>query len=110
MDPKFFERVISAVEPHVLSRSSSVEFEMAYQSRIAIDRIRFALQNTEQLSIRPEQIREVNLQLLDALDRLESADRHFQARFRAKPCLSEAEQPLCNNGNGASRGKHDDGR
>jgi hypothetical protein len=106
VEPSLLERVISAVEPHIRSRLSAFEFEMAYQTRVAMDRIRFALKNTEQLGIRSDQVREANLQLLDALDRLESADRHFQARFRAKAStFSETNTELVQNCQ-AAMGKH----
>jgi hypothetical protein len=82
MDPAFFERVISAVEPHVLSRLSALDFEMAYQTRVAIDRIRFAIKQTEQFAEHSVQVREVLFQLLDALDRLESVERRFQNRSK----------------------------
>jgi hypothetical protein len=99
VDSAFLERVISAVEPHVKSRYSPLDFEMAYQTRVAIDRIRFALKSTEQLGHKSDRIREANLQLLDALDRLESADRHFQDRFRAKrTSSSDSNLPQRNNG------------
>ena len=64
------------------------EFELAYQVRVAIDCIRFAIKATEQSVDEPNEIRqaslrqEANLQLLDALDRLQSAERRFQGRFR----------------------------
>ena len=63
------------------SRHSSADFELAYQARIAIDRIRFALKATE-ISTSHEQLTEVRFQLLDALDRLRAADYNFQQRFR----------------------------
>jgi hypothetical protein len=56
------------------------EFEMAYQARVAIDRIRFAIKHTEQFAPRTDELREAELQLLDALERLESVDRRFQQR------------------------------
>jgi hypothetical protein len=106
MDAKFLQRVISTVESHLESRPSSVDFEMAYQTRVAIDRIRFAIKNIEQLSLHSDQLREANLQLLDALDRLESADRHLQDRFRTKgPNCSEVSLALAKNGD-AAIGKH----
>lgn len=77
------KEVFSLVEAKVAGRASPIEFEMAYQARIACDRIRFAIRNTEEFSSHSAQVREANLQLLDALDRLESADRQFQNRFRA---------------------------
>lgn len=55
-----------------------MDYEMAYQVRVVIDRIKFAIKHTEQVGRHPDQMREVGLQLLDALERLESADRHFQ--------------------------------
>jgi hypothetical protein len=64
------------------------EFELAYQVRVAIDCIRFAVKATEQSVEEPNEIRqaslrqEANLQLLDALDRLQSAERRFQRTFR----------------------------
>lgn len=70
------------VEREVTSRPSAMEFEMAYQARIAIDRIRFAIKQTEQAGGRAEQIREAGIHLLDALDRLESVERRFQQRSR----------------------------
>jgi hypothetical protein len=44
-----------------------MEFEMAYQARIAIDRIRFAIRHTEQVAPRTDPMRDVDFQLLDAL-------------------------------------------
>jgi hypothetical protein len=59
-----------------------MEFELAYQARVAIDRIRFAIKHTEQFAPQTNEMREVSLQLLDAVDRLESAERNFQLQFR----------------------------
>ena len=64
------------------------EFELAYQVRVAIDCIRFAIKATGQSVEEPNEIRqsslrqEANFQLIDALDRLQSAERRFQVRFR----------------------------
>jgi hypothetical protein len=76
------KEVFSIVEAKLFDRPSPTEFEMAYQARVAIDRIRFAIKVTEQADKKPEQLREAGLQLLDALDRLEAAERSFQCRFR----------------------------
>lgn len=84
MDTKFLQRVLSTVETHLEARPSAVEFELAYQARTACDRIRFAIKNTEQCATHSAQVHEANLQLLDALDRLDSAERHFQDHFRAR--------------------------
>ena len=80
MQPEMVRQGLTPVEPR--DRPSPIEFEMAYQARVAIDRIRFAIKHTEQFARQSDQSREVGLQLLDALDRLESLDRHFQARSR----------------------------
>ncbi len=82
MDTKFLQRVLSTVEAHLESRPSPVEFEMAYQAKIASERIRFVIRLTDQPRFEAEHLREASLQLLDALDRLDSLDRRFQERSR----------------------------
>ena len=67
-----------------------MEFEMAYQARVAIDRIRFAIKHTEQFGSRSDQMREAGLQLLDALQRLETVDRRFQERSRSDMASNSA--------------------
>jgi len=62
--------------------SSSAEFEVAYQSRVVMDRIRFAIRVTNQSPANCDQLREAGVQLLDALQRLETIDRRFQERSR----------------------------
>ena len=75
-------QLVEIIEAEVRSRPSAVEFEMAYQARIAIDRIKFAIRHTEQFTKPCIHMREAGLQLLDALERLESLDRRFQIRSR----------------------------
>lgn len=75
--------VFSIVEAKILGRPSPVEFEMAYQARMAIERIRFAIKQIDQSTQNKNLSFEAVLQLADALDRLESADHHFQKRFRS---------------------------
>ena len=70
------------LEAEVRSRPSVLEFEMAYQARVAIDRIKFAIKHAEQFAKPCIHMREVGLQLLDALERLEALDRRFQIRSR----------------------------
>src|ERR1700733_8324343 len=72
------------------SRPSAVEFEMAYQARVAIDRIRFAIRHIEQFCPSTDQSREAGVQLLDALERLEIVDRRFQIRSRIRESRSIA--------------------
>jgi DNA invertase Pin-like site-specific DNA recombinase len=65
---------------HGRCTTTDMEFEMAYHGRIAIDRIRFAIKHAEQFGPHRPEIREACLQLLDALQRLETVDRRFQKR------------------------------
>lgn len=71
------------------SRPSAFEFEMAYQARAAIDRIKFAIKHTQQFGARTEEMFEASLQLLDAVERLEILDRRFQERSRLGSRSSE---------------------
>ena len=65
-----------------------VDFEMAYQARVASDRIRFAIRQLEVPPANADDLREVGMQLLDALDRLQAADRTFQSLCRS--CVTNA--------------------
>ena len=75
-------RTVEPIETDVQSQPSASEFEMAYQARVAIDRIKFAIRHTEQFALPCDTMREASLQLLDALERLETLDRRFQVRSR----------------------------
>ena len=85
MSPKMMRNIVELIESEFQRRPSPIDFEMAYQVRVAIDRIKSAIKCTEEFGPRTDEMREACLQLLDALDRLESAERHFQKRFR-HPC------------------------
>ena len=82
MLPGILRRTVQPIETEVQSRPSAAEFEMAYQARVAIDRIKFAIRHTEQFARPCDVMREASLQLLDALERLEALDRRFQVRSR----------------------------
>ena len=83
MSSEAMHQILEQIEADVQSRPSPIEFEMAYQARVAIDRIRFAIKHTEQFAPNTDPIREAGLQLLDALQRLETVDRRFQQRSRS---------------------------
>jgi|SRR5579863_7823511 len=83
MSSEVMRQILQTIENGANSKPSVIEFEMAYQARVAIDRIRFAIKQTEGFAPHTDAIREVGLQLLDALDRLETADRRFQQRSRS---------------------------
>jgi hypothetical protein len=87
MSPEIMRDVIELIESEVQRRPVPIDFEMAYQVRVAIDRIKFAIKHTEQFASRTDEMREAGLQLLDALERLQSADRNFQKRFRPQPAV-----------------------
>jgi hypothetical protein len=76
------KEVVSIVEAKIRSTHSASEFEMAYQGKLAVERIRFAIKAIEQTESTAVSLEEACLQLLDALDRLESVHRRFQHRFR----------------------------
>ena len=80
MSSEIMHQIVETIEAEVRSRPSPLEFEMAYQARVAMDRIKFAIKHAEQFSKPCIHMREASLQLLDALERLESLDRRFQAQ------------------------------
>jgi hypothetical protein len=94
MSSEAMREVLQIIDAKAQSQPTPLEFELAYQVRVAMDRIRFAIKHTEQFAPQTEQMQEAGLQLLDALDRLESAERNFQIRFRARHELSDARTPL----------------
>jgi len=84
MSSEMMHKVLRMIDSEAQLRPGVVDYELAYQARVAIDRIRFAIRQTEEYAPRTDQMREVGLQLLDALDRLQSAERRFQERFRVR--------------------------
>jgi hypothetical protein len=101
------QEILHLIEAEAHARPAPTEFEMAYQARVAIDRIRFAIKQTEQFAPHTDPMREVGLQLLDALERLESVERSFQQRSRSGRSLSSFAGNGVSarvNGKGASRG------
>ncbi len=82
MNSDVMREVLQMIDAKAQSQPTSMEFELAYQARVAMDRIRFAIRHTEQFAPRTDQMQEAGLQLLDALQRLEAADRRFQERLR----------------------------
>lgn len=93
MDAELVRQALEMMEREVRSRPSATEFEMAYQARVAIDRIRFAIKQTERFAPQTDPMREVGLQLLDAMELLESADRSFQRRLRGRSRNQERHTP-----------------
>jgi hypothetical protein len=84
MSSEALHQIVEQIETDGQSRPLPIEFEMAYQARVAINRIRFAIKHTEQFAPRIDAIRENGLPLLDASERLEAVERKFQLRSRIK--------------------------
>ena len=82
MNSNVMSEILPMIDGEVQSRPTAMEFELAYQARVAMDRIRFAIRHGEQFAPQTDQMHETNLQLLDALQRLETAERRFQERSR----------------------------
>jgi hypothetical protein len=82
MSSEMMDQILATIEADVKAKPAPIEFEMAYQIRIAIDRIKFVIKHAEQFGKPCDQMREAGLQLLDALERLEAVDRRFQLRSR----------------------------
>ena len=82
MKSELADEIFELMEARSRARPTPMEFEMAYQARVAIDRIKFAIRHAEQFGLRTDQMRDVGFQLLDALQRLEALDRRFQGRSR----------------------------
>jgi len=86
--PGKFRKIRSLVafnrEALLAAHQTAATFELAYQARLAVDRIRFAIGQTEQFATNQPILQEVRMQLLDALDRLDAAERHFQQDFRSE--------------------------
>jgi len=90
MNSQLVREVLEMIEADVRSRPTAAEFEMAYQTRVAIDRMRSAITHMEKINGGSHEIREIGLQLLEALDRLQSADRRFQTHSRSSKVTENA--------------------
>ncbi|SRR6266700_3283604 len=84
MNAELARQINELLDAAAQSRPSAVEFEVAYQARVVMDRIRFAIRVTEQSPPKSDQLREAGIQLLDALDRLDRIDRGFQTRLKPR--------------------------
>ena len=100
MKSELAEEIFALIEARSQARPTPMEFEMAYQARVAMDRIRFVIKHAEQFGPQTEPMREAGLQLLDALQRFEAVDRRFQTRCRL-PFGNDA------GGDHRTRGAHD---
>jgi hypothetical protein len=67
MRSELVKEFVEMIEADVQNRPSPGEFEMAYQARVAMDRIRFAIKATEINREQSEPLKEAGMQLIDAL-------------------------------------------
>jgi len=104
MASEAMKNVVAMIEANAQGRPSGAEFEMAYQVRVAMDRIRFAIRTAEMSSQGSDEKTEAMTQLVDALDRLDSAERRFQDRWRKPTWLgrSPAERNIAVHQNGSN--------
>jgi hypothetical protein len=102
MCSKVMEEIKQIIQIKAQAQPTPMEFELAYQARVAMDRIRFAIKHTEQFAPHTGQMQEVGLQLLDALERLDSAERNFQTRVRSSSFDLHGRQAVSLNGKTAS--------
>ena len=63
MASETMHRIVELIESSAQSRPSPIEFEMAYQLRVAMDRIRFAIKHTEQFGPHTDKMWEAGIQL-----------------------------------------------
>lgn len=82
MNSEVMNQIKQIIDAKAQQQPTPMEFELAYQARVAMDRIRFAIKHTEQFAPHTDPMQEAGLQLLDALQRLETAERRFQDRSR----------------------------
>lgn len=67
MSSDAMHQILEQIEADVQSHPSPIEFEMARQAGVAVDRIKLAIKHTEQFAPRTDMMRAAGLQLLDAL-------------------------------------------
>ena len=96
MNSEIMSDILPVIDAKVQFWPTAMEFELAYQARVAMDRIRFAIKHADQFGQRKDQMQEAGLQLLDALQRLETAERRFQERSRigSEPRSTTAERSV----------------
>jgi hypothetical protein len=82
MSSRVTDDIKQIIDAKARAQPTPMEVELAYQARVAMDRIRFAIKHTEQFAPKANQMQETGLQLLDALQRLETTERRFQERSR----------------------------
>jgi hypothetical protein len=95
MKPELAEKILALIGAQSDAQPTAMEFEMAYQARVAIDRVRFAIKHMEQFGPHTDQMRDAGFQLLDALQRLETVDRRFRTKSRAVGAGNGAPNGCC---------------
>ena len=99
MSAEMMQQIIELLQSHRATGPSPTEFEMAYQILVAAQQIRFAINHFEASGVDPKLTRIANLQLLEALDRLETAERQFRNRWPHRQ--RRQVQTICRNNHNA---------
>ena len=73
MSSEVMNQIRQTIDDEVNSKPSAFEFEMAYQARTAIDRIKFAIKHTEQFGPHTDQMWEASI--------------HFQVTLQDPVCF-----------------------
>ena len=84
MSSEIMQEVLQLIQAEAQSRPAPASYELAYQVRVAVERIRFAIRHIEKFAPHTDPMSQVSLQLLDALERLDTAERRFQQHFRRR--------------------------
>ena len=75
---------VAALLESASEHNRDCHFELAYQAKVAVERIRFAIRQIEDAGSANDTLREAAFQLTDAVDRLQSADRRFRRSLDAE--------------------------
>jgi hypothetical protein len=90
MSSEIMRQIVETIEADVQMRPSGIKFEMAYQARVAIDRIKFAIRHAEQFGNPCEAMREAGCNCLTP----SNVSKPWIAAFRLAlelPCHSRTE-------------------
>lgn len=89
-------KLLELFDTYSAENQTPLAFELAYQVRVAIDKIRFAITQIDSCAKHSSQVHEASLQLADTLDRLSAADRKFDRSVR----VARTQFRIRTNGNG----------
>jgi hypothetical protein len=101
MNSELLHQVVEMIEAEGQARRSGMEFDMAYQARVAIDRIKLAVKRSEQGGGQPDQMRDSGARGRRPMVRISNKDLH-EWRAAHKCQSRELARPAAANGIGRS--------